>query len=404
MNLTDINIPPDNYADMTPAQKEALLGYILLEKLYREDEVMDWLKDLLTNEQDDALLSRIIEMLGGCLADAEFRNKLAVISGKYSENSLTYNAVRELMITALFVNSEDVKSWGAAQLKDKENIDAKNETKLVDYLKNLLNDFNLPLRLRWHTGLALANIGTPNAIDALIDFAQHLSKRLPQNETDNYYDNQNLFLAEKIAYCIGFAADKMLLPQLDKASEILMELHNMIEESPQIEWATERINNVGISPCAYPVTDQLQGNHRGLPLQKITDGCLKIAIPDIVEGVIKWIADLWIPEGAGQLLSAADNSRQEKYFFNGTVKIACISEEESGSTPAYIWLSWDALKTPENSELIIRLENPETKELLFKLCLGDIKEGEQAFVSRELGFDPTKTPWAINVGLREIRK
>jgi len=240
MNTVTINIF-DSYSAMTAEQKEAVLSRILIDELYQEDEFKVRLEELLTTEQDDALLSRIIEMLGGCLADAEFRNKLTVITGKYQKNSLSYNAVRELMITAFFVNSEEVKSWGAAQLKEKENMDPNNETKLVNYLKNILNDFNLPMRLRWQAALAMANHGTPDAIDALIAFAQYLRERLPKKQTDDYHDSENQFLAEKIAYCIGFAADKMQLTQLNKAAEIFMELHNMIDESSQIQWAIERI-------------------------------------------------------------------------------------------------------------------------------------------------------------------
>jgi hypothetical protein len=376
MNTVNINIF-DSYSAMTAEQKEAVLGNILLDELYREEEFKVRLEELLTTEQDDALLSRIIEMLGGCLADAEFRNKLTVITGKYQKNSLSYNAVRELMITALFVGSGEVKSWGSAQLKEKEELDPSNETKLVNYLKNILNDFNLPLRLRWQAALALANHGTQDAINALISFAQYLTERLPENETDDYYDSENLFLAEKIAYCIGFAADKMQLSQLNKSAEFFMKLHNIIDESSQIQWARERIEKqVAILPQPKP------------------------AIPDIVQ----WIRELWIPWGAGQLLTAADNSKQEKSFFNGTVKIACIFAEKSGSTPAYIWLSWNALKTPEHIELIIQLVNSDTKEVLFELCLGDLKEGEQAFSAEELSFDPAKTPWAIHVGVKDTAK
>jgi hypothetical protein len=372
MNTVTIDIF-DSYSAMTAEQKEAVLSRILIDELYREEEFKVRLEELLTTEQDDALLSRIVEMLGGCLADAEFRDRLSAISDKYPKNSLSYNAVRELMITAFFVNSEEVKSWGAAQLKEKENMDPNNETKLVHYLKNILNDFNLPLRLRWQAALALANHGTPDAIDAVIAFAQYLRERLPESETDNYYDNENQFLAEKIAYCIGFAADKMQLSQLNKAAEFLMEVHNLIDDSSQIQWAIERI---GIISKPKP------------------------AISDIVQ----WISDLWIPRGAGQLLSAADNSKQEKSFFDGTVKIACIFAERIGNTPAYIWLSWNALKTPENSELIIRFVNSDTKDILFELCLGNIKEGEEAFSVGELGFDPAKTPWAIHVGVKDTEK
>jgi len=370
MNTVTINIF-DSYSAMTAEQKEAVLSRILIDELYREEEFKVRLEELLTTEQDDALLSRIIEMLGGCLADAEFREILGAISGKCPKNSLSYHAVRELMITAFFINSEEVKSWGAAQLKEKENMDPNNETKLVNYLKNILNDFNLPMRLRWHAALAMANHGTPDAIDRLIAFAQYLRERLPESETDNYYDSENQFLAEKIAYCIGFAADKMQLTQLNKAAEIFMELHKQIQWA--IEWAIERI---GIIRKPKPA----------------------------ISGIVQWISDLWIPRGAGQLLSAADNSKQEKSFFDGTVKIACIFAEKIGNTPAYIWLSWNALKTPENSELIIRFVNSDTKDILFELCLGNIKEGEEAFSVGELGFDPAKTPWAIHVGVKDTAK
>ena len=227
----------------------------------------------------------------------------------------------------------------------------------------------------------MANHGTPDAIDALISFAQYLTERLPKKQTDDYYDSENLFLAEKIAYCIGFAADKMQMSQLNKAAEFLGKIINIIEESSQIQWATERIKK------------QTENLNPASPISDILNRAAKLIFDSV-----------WIPQGAGQLLSAADNSKQEKSFFDGTVKIACIFAEKIGNTPAYIWLSWNALKTPENSELIIRFVNSDTKDILFELCLGNIKEGEEAFSVGELGFDPAKTPWAIHVGVKDTAK
>ncbi len=433
MNPVSMNIF-DSYAAMTPEQKEAVLSNIFLDELHWEDDIKVRLGELLMTEQDDLLLSLIIKMLGGCLEDAEFRKKLSAVTGKYPKNSLSYNAVRELMITAFFVNSEDVKSWGASQLKEKEKIDTNNETNLVNYLRNLLEDFNVPLHLRWNAALSLANYGTPNAIDALLSFAQYLIKRLPKNETDNYYDNENQFLAEKIAYCIGFAADKILLPeQIYQALVFLLQSYIIIdeitEESSPIQCSIERIyRHITNLPVKLKISfiavfsEKMLTEELPKKLETITYKPIRqlmawisgqieqlqpkpLKIDDTVKAAAKWIFDsIWIPEGTGQLLSAADNSRQEKSFFDGTVKIACIFRGEINDDPAYIWLSWDALKTPEHRELIIQLVNPDTREVLFELCLGDLKEGEQAFVAGELGFDPTKTLWAINVGLREIAK
>jgi hypothetical protein len=39
--------------------------------------------------------------------------------------------------------------------------------------------------------------------------------------------------------------------------------------------------------------------------------------------------------------------------------------------------------------------------LLKELWLGDRLVGEQAFSSQDLGFDPTRTPWALMILLKE---
>jgi len=382
----------DSYAAMTAEQKDAVLGSILLDELYWEDEIKARLNELLTTEQDDALLSRIIEMLGGFLADAEFREKLGAVSGKYP---LSYNAVRELMITAFFVNSEKVKSWGTAQLQEKENIDPNNQAGFIRYLNNILKDFNLPLRLRWHAAQALANIGTPDSVNALILFAQALIKRLPENKTDSYYDSGNQFLAEKIAYCIGFAADKICLPEfIDKADDFLIKLHNIIDESLQIEWAIERVKKQKalIRKAVERVRKQKEQLQPKPPLK----------VADTVKAAAKQIfGSVWIPEGAGQILTAADISAQEKTFMGGIIRIICDFGGEDGDDPAYIWLSWNVKETPENSELRICLVNADTEEIYFKILPGNLKHGEQTFTSDEIGFDPTKTRWAVEIELQD---
>ncbi|MCP4111442.1 MAG: hypothetical protein GY749_38925 [Desulfobacteraceae bacterium] len=58
---------------------------------------------------------------------------------------------------------------------------------------------------------------------------------------------------------------------------------------------------------------------------------------------------LWIPEGAGQPIVAADISEQTEIFKTneGEITLTCVWGGQSGDEPAYIWLKWEADIKPD---------------------------------------------------------
>jgi hypothetical protein len=108
--------------------------------------------------------------------------------------------------------------------------------------------------------------------------------------------------------------------------------------------------------------------------------------------------EYWEPVGTGEALVAASSVTQEHEFHTkaGLVKVVCAWGQEAGGEPAYIWLSWDAELQPDTS-FVIRLLDPETREMRYEIQPGTIRQGNQTFTQETLGFDPVGRKWAISV-------
>jgi len=126
----------------------------------------------------------------------------------------------------------------------------------------------------------------------------------------------------------------------------------------------------------------------------------------IIEKATAWLSSLfWMPEGAGQPVTAADISEQEHEFIAdefGEIKIICYwdRQNQDDEDSAYIRVSWDANLTTE-SGLFIRFVNPETRQIYHEAPLGNIWTGEAVFESRILGFNPLKEKWGISIVISE---
>jgi len=108
--------------------------------------------------------------------------------------------------------------------------------------------------------------------------------------------------------------------------------------------------------------------------------------------------EYWEPLGAGEALVAAGSVTQEHEFHTraGLVKVVCAWGQAAGDEPAYIWLSWDADFQPE-TDFVIRLLDPETREMRYEIQPGAIRKGDQTFTQETLGFDPVGRKWAVSV-------
>lgn len=125
-------------------------------------------------------------------------------------------------------------------------------------------------------------------------------------------------------------------------------------------------------------------------------------ISKIKDSLISWLSPLWEPQWAGQTVTASDIPEQKNSFIteDGEIRISCQWQDKYKNEPAYICLSWEA-DIPPDKELWTRFVNPETRQILYEVCLGKILAGEEIFTSRELGFEPSTVRWAISVILSD---
>jgi hypothetical protein len=107
---------------------------------------------------------------------------------------------------------------------------------------------------------------------------------------------------------------------------------------------------------------------------------------------------LWIPEGAGDPIVAADISEQENTIETdeGKIRITCVWGGETDDDPAYIWVKWDADMKPD-AEFVIQIINPETHKIYYEIRPGKIRNDTVTIESEELKFDPTEMKWGIAV-------
>ena len=108
--------------------------------------------------------------------------------------------------------------------------------------------------------------------------------------------------------------------------------------------------------------------------------------------------EYWEPLGTGEALVAASSVTQEHEFHTkaGLIKVVCAWGQSAGGEPAYIWLSWDA-ELQQESSFVIRLLDPDTREMRYEIQPGAIRKGNQTFTQETLGFDPVARKWAISV-------
>ncbi|MCP4405414.1 MAG: hypothetical protein GY801_49950 [bacterium] len=108
--------------------------------------------------------------------------------------------------------------------------------------------------------------------------------------------------------------------------------------------------------------------------------------------------EYWGPVGAGEALVAAGSVTQEHEFHTraGLIKVVCAWGQTVGEEPAYIWLSWDA-DLQQDTSFVIRLLDPDTREMRYEIQPGAIRKGNQTFTQETLGFDPVGRKWAVSV-------
>jgi len=127
---------------------------------------------------------------------------------------------------------------------------------------------------------------------------------------------------------------------------------------------------------------------------------------DHVEGLVRWISELWVPPLAGEPATAADIPPQEKTFYldEGTLHVICQWWPAAPGQSAGLLVHWHADLTLAG-DLWVRFTRPDDAAVvLAERPLGNALDAEAAFSAQELGFDPTREPWALALLIRETEQ
>lgn len=113
-----------------------------------------------------------------------------------------------------------------------------------------------------------------------------------------------------------------------------------------------------------------------------------------------WISELWEPQWAGQLLTAADVPEQIHTFTSeyGDIHLTCHWQDASRNEPASLHIMWQA-DLMDNDRLWLRFVNPENRELRQAILLGTRAVGEETFTAQDVAFDFLREAWAISLAL-----
>ena len=125
--------------------------------------------------------------------------------------------------------------------------------------------------------------------------------------------------------------------------------------------------------------------------------------PSLRTRLVRWLSPLWQPPLAGELVTAADTATQEEVFAldEGAVRLTCRWWAASQGQPASLWIAWYADLTI-SADLWVRFtRRDDPSVVLAEKPLGEALTGEIDWSADDLGFDPTRTPWALTLMLME---
>lgn len=113
-----------------------------------------------------------------------------------------------------------------------------------------------------------------------------------------------------------------------------------------------------------------------------------------------WISELWQPQWAGQLVTAADAPEQHHDFpsQHGDIHLTCSWRDDSAHEPAILSIAWQA-ELLEEDRVWLRFVNPVTQSLRQEIFLGTRAVGEEQFTIQDLNFDFVRDQWAIALAL-----
>ncbi len=134
-------------------------------------------------------------------------------------------------------------------------------------------------------------------------------------------------------------------------------------------------------------------------LPKAVDAAVTTA-KSVGERALIWISEIWQPQWAGQLLTAADVPEQHRTFTSrhGDIRLTCYWQDDSPDESAMIHIRWHA-DLAQEERIWLRFVNPASQALRQEIFLGSRAVGEESFTIQDLRFDFLCEQWAISMAL-----
>lgn len=119
------------------------------------------------------------------------------------------------------------------------------------------------------------------------------------------------------------------------------------------------------------------------------------------ERLLHWLSPLWHPPLAGEPVTAAAISSQTQIFMldAGDIQLTCAWWPGDDDTAAGLRVTWRAHLT-QPGDLWVRFTSVDNASaVLAERLLGAERAGEQVWIAYDLGFDPTRVPWSLQLFL-----
>ncbi len=234
------------YRQLSSTGREAYLRYLQLAELDLEDPVKAWMVGALEAESEDRVRALLLRSLSAHVDDPRVREQLASIGSTVETDSLSGQTLTALWIAAMDDEMAEVKQWAGNQLWARHRVRPGRKKALARFLGEIVGSETHTPYLRWHGLLALARLGTPEALSHLLAFARNLLRSPFEPALDTEAADGPGLLAEKTAYSLGLAARTLAgQGRQAEALQLLSRFQALI--SPQdpaarsVQWATRRL-------------------------------------------------------------------------------------------------------------------------------------------------------------------
>lgn len=227
----------------------------------------------------------------------------------------------------------------------------------------------------------LDRISAEARTDAYRRFSEQSAAR-PHPAADTLYDYAAGELGEGIAPAV-----RAHLAFCGQCAREALRLTQMTDELEQdaLDWAN--------SP-KLPSSEPFQSS-----LPKAVDAAVATA-KSVGERALLWISEIWQPQWAGQVLTAADVPEQHRTFTSrhGDICLSCHWQDDSPDESAMIHIRWHA-DLAQEERIWLRFVNPASQTVQQEIFLGTRAVGEESFTIQDLRFDFLREQWAISMAL-----